>query len=113
MTINPIVRGVQKAHICGSEGVNTASITRNFLNSTQPKDHSLRDFLETVLIYSPWATNESQNCGARFDVVAQSWSIFQGCIRNIFYYTAVYVHIWQPDSGLTLSSIMRTYLCFF
>ena len=38
----------------------------------------------------------------RFNVAAQSWSIFQGCISNVHYYTTVYVQIWQPNSGLTL-----------
>ena len=71
--------------------------------SAQTKDCPLGDlFLESVLIYSPRAVNENQDCSVRFDVAAENWSIFRGRTSNVRYYTTVYVQVWQSDSGLTL-----------
>ena len=75
---------------------------REFLKQPLAKRLPTRRFLEIVLIYSPLATNETQDCVARFDAVAQSWLIFQGCISNVRYYTTVHIQVWESDSGLTL-----------
>ena len=47
---------------CLTYTVSNSNSTGVFRNSAQPKNRPVGDLLETVLIYSPWAAIENQDC---------------------------------------------------